>query len=74
MNNLPKHHDAGPQRRGAQCSCIGCIGLWPALVARLGYTCGNDSNVKALIEILRLIYNGKFSKIVTSWTEKIIYI
>jgi len=21
----------GPQRRGAQCSCIGCIGLRPAL-------------------------------------------
>jgi len=31
MNNLPKHHGAGPQRRGAQCSCIGCIGLRPAL-------------------------------------------
>ena len=28
MNNLPKHHGAGPQRRGAQCSCIG---LRPAL-------------------------------------------
>jgi len=24
MNNLPKNHGAGPQRRGAQCSCIGC--------------------------------------------------
>jgi len=23
MNNLPKHYGAGPQRRGAQCSCIG---------------------------------------------------
>ena len=22
----------GPQRRGAQCSCIGCIGLRPALL------------------------------------------
>jgi len=32
-NNLPKHHGAGPQRRGAQCSCIGCIGLRPALLA-----------------------------------------
>jgi len=32
MNNLPKHHSAGPQRRGAQCSCIGCIGLRPALL------------------------------------------
>ena len=32
MNNLPKHHDAGPYRRGAQCSCIGFIGLRPALV------------------------------------------
>jgi len=31
MNNLPKHHGAGPQRRWAQCSCIGCIGLRPAL-------------------------------------------
>ena len=31
MNNLPKDHGAGPQRRGAQCSCIGCIGLRPAL-------------------------------------------
>jgi len=29
MNNLPTHHGAGPQRRGAQCSCIG---LRPALV------------------------------------------
>ena len=28
MNNLPKHHGPGPQRRGAQCSCIG---LRPAL-------------------------------------------
>ena len=33
MNNLPKHQGAGPQRRGAQCSCIGCIGLRPALLA-----------------------------------------
>jgi len=32
MNNLPKHHARGPQRRGAQCSCIGCIGLRPALL------------------------------------------
>ena len=31
MNNLPKHHGVGPQRRGAQCSCIGCIGLRPVL-------------------------------------------
>jgi len=31
MNHLPKHNGAGPQRRGAQCSCIGCIGLRPAL-------------------------------------------
>jgi len=31
MNNLSKHHGAGPQCRGAQCSCIGCIGLRPAL-------------------------------------------
>jgi len=31
MNSLPKHHGAGSQRRGAQCSCIGCIGLRPAL-------------------------------------------
>jgi len=31
MKNLPKHQGAGPQRRGAQCSCIGCIGLRPTL-------------------------------------------
>jgi len=31
INNLPKHHGAGPQRRWAQCSRIGCIGLRPAL-------------------------------------------
>jgi len=31
MNNLSNHHGAGPLRRGAQCSCIGCIGLRPAL-------------------------------------------
>jgi len=31
--HLPKHHGARPQRCGAQCSCIGCIGLKPALVA-----------------------------------------
>jgi len=31
MKSLPKHHGAGPHRRGAQCSCIGCIGLRPAL-------------------------------------------
>ena len=36
MNNLPKHHDAGPQRRGAQCSRIGCIGLRPALHIYMG--------------------------------------
>jgi len=23
MNNLPKHHGAGPQRRRGQCGCIG---------------------------------------------------
>jgi len=28
LNNMSR----GPQRRGAQCSCIGCIGLRPALV------------------------------------------
>jgi len=39
INNLPNHHGAGPPeargplRRGAQCSCIGCIDLRPALVA-----------------------------------------
>jgi len=27
INNLPKHHGARPQRRRAQCSCIGYIGL-----------------------------------------------
>jgi len=32
MNYLPKHYGAGPQRRGTQCSCIGCIDLRPALV------------------------------------------
>jgi len=31
MNNLPKHYGPGFQRRGAQCSCIGCIGLRPGL-------------------------------------------
>jgi len=31
MNNLLKHHGAGSQRRGTQCSCIGCIGLRLAL-------------------------------------------
>jgi len=31
MNNLPKHHGAGPQETRAQCSSIGCIGLRPAL-------------------------------------------
>jgi len=40
MNKLPKHHCAGPpeargpQRRGAQCSRIGCISLRPALGRR----------------------------------------
>ena len=37
MNNLPKHHGAGSQRRGAHCSCIGCIGLRPALCRSRGY-------------------------------------
>jgi len=36
MNNLSKRHGAGPQEAGAQeawaqCSCMGCIGLRPAL-------------------------------------------
>jgi len=32
MNSLPMDTMAwGHQRRGAQCSCIGCIGLRPAL-------------------------------------------
>jgi len=35
MNNLPKHHGAGPQRRGAQCGCIGCIDLRPALLVTI---------------------------------------
>jgi len=26
-----KRYGRGPQERGAQCSCIGCIGLGPAL-------------------------------------------
>jgi len=30
-NNLPKHHGAGPQRRGVQYSCNGCTVLRPAL-------------------------------------------
>jgi len=30
MNNPPKHHGAGPQKRGVQCSCIG---LRPTLFA-----------------------------------------
>jgi len=29
INNLPKHHGAGPQRHEAQCRCIG---LTPALL------------------------------------------
>jgi len=33
MKYIPKHHGVGPQRRGAQCSCIGYIGLRPALAA-----------------------------------------
>jgi len=32
MNNLPKHHSAGPPEEGAQCSCIGCISSRPALL------------------------------------------
>ena len=32
MNNLSDYHGVDTQRRGAQCSCIGCIGLRPALV------------------------------------------
>jgi len=35
MNNLHKLHARGPQRRGAQCSCIDCIGLRPALASIL---------------------------------------
>jgi len=37
INNLPNQHGAGPpeargsQRRGAQCSRIGCVDLRPAL-------------------------------------------
>jgi len=41
MNNLPKHHGAGLQKRGAQCCCIGCIGLRPALYAAYGIDSGN---------------------------------
>jgi len=33
MNNLTKHHGAGPPEARAQCSCIGWIGLRPALVS-----------------------------------------
>jgi len=32
MNNLPKHHGAGPPEARVQCSYIGCIGLRPALL------------------------------------------
>jgi len=35
IKNLPKHHGVGPQRRGAQCSCIGCIGFRPALMVNM---------------------------------------
>jgi len=40
MNN---HHGAGPQRRRAQCSCIGCIGLRPAVST--GMWCDNRCNL-----------------------------
>jgi len=34
MNKLPKHYEAGPQRRWDQCTCSGCIGFMagPALI------------------------------------------
>jgi len=32
MNNLPEYHGAGSQRRRAQCSSIGCMGLRAALI------------------------------------------
>jgi len=41
VNNLPKHHGAGLQKRVAQCCCIGCIGLRPALYAAYGIDSGN---------------------------------
>jgi len=36
MNNLLKHHSVGPQRCGAQCSCIG---LRPAVHGSKGALC-----------------------------------
>ena len=35
MNNYTKHMARGPQRRGAQCSRISCIGLRPALIVSI---------------------------------------
>jgi len=46
MNNLLNHHGAGSQRRGTQCSCIGCIGLRPALLAIF-----TDSVVSGCVEV-----------------------
>jgi len=34
----------GPQRRGAQCSCIGCIGLRPALNVDMSKSESSQSN------------------------------
>jgi len=39
MNNLTQ-----PPRRGAQCNCMGCIGLKPALVQRIISGCGWSSH------------------------------
>jgi len=61
MNNLPKHHGAGPQRRGAQCSCIGCIGLRPALYAA-------TANKKVACDMLSLLAFNSPQKVMQIWT------
>ena len=54
MNNLPKHHGTGPQSRGAQCSCIGCIGLRPVLGGMLWIYSGTPSTTAPLSRLLYL--------------------
>jgi len=46
INNLPNHHGAGPLRRGAQCSCIGCIGLRPALAGPVVAGAGPNARLR----------------------------
>jgi len=67
MSNPPKHHGAGPQRRGAQCSCIGCIVLRPALRVTRSKNCflSNVRNLHAsLLEkksfSVLILYNPRF--------------